>query len=165
MTEAPALEVRELRTVFPTRGDLVRAVDGVSFSLARGERVAIVGESGSGKSVTALSIMRLVRPPGLIESGDVLVRGRSLLGLDEREQQRVRGVEVAMIFQDPLTSLNPVHTVGTQLVEAIRLHRASQRRTSDSEAGRPPRVRAHLDAARRGWTTTRTSSRAGCASA
>jgi oligopeptide/dipeptide ABC transporter ATP-binding protein len=123
VSESPALEVRDLRTVFHTRGGVIRAVDGVSFSLARGDRLAIVGESGSGKSVTALSIMRLVRPPGRIAGGDVLVRGHSVLGLGDRALRALRGSELAMIFQDPFTSLNPVHTVGKQLVEAIRLHR------------------------------------------
>ncbi|HEY2937702.1 MAG TPA: ABC transporter ATP-binding protein, partial [Gaiellaceae bacterium] len=129
-----ALEVRELRTSFHTRRGIVRAVDGVSFSLERGERLAIVGESGSGKSVTALSIMRLVRPPGRIDSGDVLVQGRSVLALGERELQALRGSEVAMIFQDPLTSLNPVHTIGKQIVEAIRLHRDVSRAAARREA-------------------------------
>jgi len=129
-----ALEVRELRTSFQTRRGIVRAVDGVSFALERGERLAVVGESGSGKSVTALSIMRLVRPPGRIESGDVLVNGRSVLALGERELQAMRGAEAAMIFQDPLTSLNPVHTIGKQIVEAIRLHRDVSRAAARREA-------------------------------
>jgi oligopeptide/dipeptide ABC transporter ATP-binding protein len=129
-----ALEVRELRTSFHTRHGIVRAVDGVSFSLERGERLAVVGESGSGKSVTALSIMRLVRPPGRIESGDVLVNGRSVLALGERELQAMRGAEAAMIFQDPLTSLNPVHTIGKQIVEAVRLHRDVSRAAARREA-------------------------------
>jgi oligopeptide/dipeptide ABC transporter ATP-binding protein len=129
-----ALEVRELRTSFHTRRGIVRAVDGVSFSLERGQRLAVVGESGSGKSVTALSIMRLVRPPGRIESGDVLVNGRSVLALGERELQAMRGAEAAMIFQDPLTSLNPVHTIGKQIVEAIRLHRDVSRAAARREA-------------------------------
>jgi oligopeptide/dipeptide ABC transporter ATP-binding protein len=129
-----ALAVRELRTSFHTRRGIVRAVDGVSFSLERGERLAIVGESGSGKSVTALSIMRLVRPPGRIDSGDVLVQGRSVLALGERELQALRGSEVAMIFQDPLTSLNPEHTIGKQIVEAIRLHRDVSRAAARREA-------------------------------
>jgi oligopeptide/dipeptide ABC transporter ATP-binding protein len=129
-----ALEVRELRTSFHTRRGIVRAVDGVSFSLERGERLAVVGESGSGKSVTALSIMRLVRPPGRIESGDILVNGRSVLALGERELQAMRGAEAAMIFQDPLTSLNPVHTIGKQIVEAIRLHRDVSRAAARREA-------------------------------
>jgi oligopeptide/dipeptide ABC transporter ATP-binding protein len=116
------LEVSGLRTCFQTRRGVVRAVDGVSFSLARGERLAIVGESGSGKSVTALSIMRLMRPPGRIESGEILVNGRSVLRMTDRELQAMRGSEVAMILQDPMSSLNPVHTVGKQIVETIQLH-------------------------------------------
>jgi oligopeptide/dipeptide ABC transporter ATP-binding protein len=131
---ALALEVRDLHTSFHTRRGIVRAVDGVSFELTRGERLAIVGESGSGKTVTALSIMRLVRPPGRIESGDIVVNGRSVLALAERELQAMRGAEVAMIFQDPMTSLNPVHTLGKQIVEAIRLHRPVGKNAGRREA-------------------------------
>jgi oligopeptide/dipeptide ABC transporter ATP-binding protein len=123
-----ALEVRNLRTSFFTRHGILRAVDHVSFTLKPRERLAIVGESGSGKSVTALSIMRLVRPPGRIESGEILVNGRSVLAMSERELQAMRGSEVAMIFQDPMTSLNPVHTVGNQIAEAIHLHQDISKR-------------------------------------
>ncbi len=119
------LEVRDLRTEFRSGGSVFAAVDGVSFSLAPGETLGIVGESGCGKSVTSLSIMRLVpNPPGRIAGGEIRLEGRNLLDLPESEMRSVRGDAVSMIFQEPMTSLNPVQTVGEQIVEAIRLHRA-----------------------------------------
>ena len=123
MNEAPILEVSGLRTLFFTRQGLVRAVDDLSFHVNRGEVLAIVGESGCGKSITALSIMRLVpTPPGRIESGTVKLEGRDLLALDEEEMRAVRGNDISMIFQEPMTSLNPVLTIGDQIAEAVRLH-------------------------------------------
>jgi len=120
----PLLEVRDLRTCFWTEDGVVRAVDGVSFSIAPGERFGIVGESGSGKSVTAASILRLVDPPvGEILSGEIVYRGRDLLRLPDDQMRHVRGGEIAMVFQDPLTALDPVFTIGEQLIETIRLHR------------------------------------------
>ena len=117
------LEVRDLRTHFFTREGVVRAVDGVSFSVERGRTLGIVGESGCGKSVTALSIMGLIpKPPARIVGGEVLFGGRDLTTLSERELSDVRGDEIAMVFQDPMTSLNPTLTIGTQLVETIRRH-------------------------------------------
>ena len=121
---APLLTVRGLRTYFLAGDAVVPAVDDVSFSLRPGERLGVVGESGSGKSVTALSVMRLIDPPaGRIVSGEIVYDGRDLLTLDEREMESIRGGEIAMVFQDPMTSLNPVFTVGGQLIETIRLHR------------------------------------------
>jgi peptide/nickel transport system ATP-binding protein/oligopeptide transport system ATP-binding protein len=117
------LEVSNLRTHFPTRRGLVRAVDGVSFHLDRGELLGLVGESGCGKSITALSVMRLVAPPGKIVEGEVLFDGKDLLKLSDAEMRQMRGDDIAMIFQDPMTSLNPVFTVGEQIAEALRLHR------------------------------------------
>lgn len=122
------LEVRNLQTYFPTRAGLVRAVDGVSFHIDHGEVFGLVGESGCGKSVTSLSIMRLVARPGEIVAGRVLFNGRDLLKITEEEMRSARGNEIAMIFQDPMTSLNPVHTVGEQIAEAIRLHRHLNRK-------------------------------------
>ncbi|MCS7207386.1 MAG: ABC transporter ATP-binding protein [Dehalococcoidia bacterium] len=117
------LRVRDLRTYFYTRWGVVKAVDGVSFDLHRGETLGIVGESGSGKSVTVLSIMRLVpSPPGRIVGGEVLLDGENLLTLPEREMQKVRGKRIALILQDPMTSLNPVLSIGDQVMEAIRIH-------------------------------------------
>jgi oligopeptide/dipeptide ABC transporter ATP-binding protein len=123
------LRVRDLVTSFRTDTGPLRAVDGVSFDVPEGKTVGVVGESGCGKSVTSLSILRLVpSPPGRIESGTIELRGRDLTKLTEREMQGVRGNEISMIFQEPMTSLNPVYTVGAQIVEAIRLHQKKSRR-------------------------------------
>ncbi|HIC68417.1 MAG TPA: ABC transporter ATP-binding protein, partial [Candidatus Latescibacteria bacterium] len=112
----PLLQVRDLVTVFDTEDGVVHAVDGVSFEVEAGSTLGIVGESGCGKSVSAMSIMRLVpSPPGRIESGSVLWKGRDLLTVDPRELPEIRGREIAMIFQDPMTSLNPVFTIRKQL--------------------------------------------------
>ena len=116
------LEVNNLRTHFPTRAGLVRAVDGVSFYLDRGELLGLVGESGCGKSMTALSVMRLIAG-GKIVGGEILFDGKDLLKFSDSEMRQMRGDDIAMIFQDPMTSLNPVYTVGEQIAEALRLHR------------------------------------------
>jgi oligopeptide transport system ATP-binding protein len=117
------LEVKDLTTRFYTEGGVVHAVDGISYTLNEGDTLGVVGESGCGKSVHALSIMRLIpTPPGKIENGEVIFRGRNLLDLSEDDMRRVRGAEIAMIFQDPMTSLNPVKTVGFQIMEALALH-------------------------------------------
>ena len=117
------LEVKDLKTQFRTRWGTVKAVDGISFTLHRGETLGIVGESGSGKSVTMLSLMRLIQtPPGRIVDGQIILDGEDLLGLSDREMQKVRGDKIAMILQDPMTSLNPVFTIGNQVGEAIGLH-------------------------------------------
>ncbi len=119
----PVLEVRDLRTYFHTEEGVARAVDGVSFAVGRSQTLGLVGESGCGKSVSAFSIMRLVPdPPGRIEGGQILLKGRDLLALDEEEMRRVRGDDIAMIFQEPMTSLNPVLTCGFQIAEAVVLH-------------------------------------------
>ena len=128
------LEVKNLRTHFATRGGLVRAVDGVSFYLDRGELLGLVGESGCGKSMTALSIMRLIAPPGKVVGGEIVFDGRNLLTLSNREMRDVRGNDIAMIFQDPMTSLNPVFTVGEQIAEALRLHRRLSRKAAQKAA-------------------------------
>jgi oligopeptide/dipeptide ABC transporter ATP-binding protein len=119
----PLLSVSALTTTYPTPRGEFRAVDSVSFDIQAGERVAIVGESGSGKSQTALSILGLVQRPGRVIAGTARLRGRNLLELSKRELSRIRGNEIAMIFQDPMTSWNPVLRVGTQVEEAILLHR------------------------------------------
>jgi oligopeptide/dipeptide ABC transporter ATP-binding protein len=128
------LEVKNLQTYFPTREGLVRAVDGVSFHLDRGELLGLVGESGCGKSMTALSIMRLISPPGKIVDAEILFEGRDLLRLSNAEMRAVRGNDIAMIFQDPMTSLNPVFTVGEQIAEALRLHRGLSRKAARASA-------------------------------
>ena len=128
------LEVRNLKTFFATARGEVRSVDDVSFTLERGETLSLVGESGSGKSVTALSILRLVAPPGRVVGGEVLFDGRDLLKLSNPEMRAMRGDDIAMIFQDPMTSLNPVYTVGEQIAEAIRLHRRVPKREAWNQA-------------------------------
>jgi len=117
------LEVRGLKTYFHTEEGIVRSVDGVSFSVKRGKTLGIVGESGCGKSVTSLSVMGLVKcPPGRIESGEILLDGEDLLKKNDEEMRLIRGKRIAMIFQEPMTSLNPVFTVGQQITEALRIH-------------------------------------------
>jgi peptide/nickel transport system ATP-binding protein len=123
------LDVKNLKTVFFTNSGLFKAVDDISFTVRRGETLAIVGESGCGKSVTALSLMRLVPdPPGRIVGGSVTLEGTDLLTLDEAEMRAIRGDRISMIFQEPMTSLNPVMRIGDQIVEAVRLHRATSTR-------------------------------------
>jgi len=128
---APLLEVEDLRTYFFTRDGVVRAVDGVSLHVAEGETLAIVGESGCGKSVTSLSILRLIQtPPGRIVSGSVRFQGVDLLGLDDAAMRRIRGNDISMIFQEPMTSLNPVLTIGRQIGETLMLHQKLDRAAS-----------------------------------
>jgi oligopeptide/dipeptide ABC transporter ATP-binding protein len=123
------LEVTDLKTYFDTDEGVVKAVDGVSFHLDKGETLAVVGESGSGKSVTSLSVMRLIpTPPGRIASGQMLFEGQDLARKSERDMRRIRGNEISMIFQEPMTSLNPVYTVGDQIAEAIVLHQGKSYR-------------------------------------
>ncbi len=120
---ATLLEVKDLRTEFHTQDGVVHAVNGVSFSVDEGETLGLVGESGCGKSVSVLSVMRLIPvPPGKIVEGEVLFQGRDLLKVDDEEIRSVRGNKIAMVFQDPMTSLNPVLTIGTQIEEALELH-------------------------------------------
>jgi peptide/nickel transport system ATP-binding protein len=117
------LDVRNLRTHFTTSGAVIRAVDGVSWDVHEGETVALVGESGCGKSVSALSVMRLVaQPAGRIVGGEILFKGRDLLTLSEEEMRHVRGRDIGMIFQEPMTSLNPVLSIGRQLTEPLEIH-------------------------------------------
>ena len=131
----PILDIADLRTWFFTRDGVVRAVDGVSFHVIPGETLAIVGESGCGKSVTALSILRLIpSPPGRIVSGAIRFAGRDLLGLSEAEMRDVRGNEISMIFQEPMTSLNPVLTIGHQIAETLTLHQGLDRRAALAKA-------------------------------
>jgi peptide/nickel transport system ATP-binding protein len=123
----PLLEVRDLHTHFETPEGSGRAVDGVSFTVESGRTLGLLGESGCGKSVTALSILRLVSPPGRIVSGQILYRGDDLMLRSERAMREIRGGEIAMIFQEPMTSLNPVFTIGNQIAEAVRLHQQLDR--------------------------------------
>ncbi len=122
MSETPLLDVQHLTVQFTGERSSVTAVDDVSFHVAAGETLGVVGESGSGKSVTAFSILRLVQPPGRITSGRVLFEGRDLLALPEREMRAVRGARISLIFQEPMTALNPVMRVGDQIAEALTVH-------------------------------------------
>ena len=130
----PVLEVRNLRTWFHTRHGVARAVDGIALSVAQGEVLCIVGESGCGKSVTALSAMRLVPPPGRVESGEVLFEGRNLLELPPGEMAALRGARMSMIFQDPTSALNPVAQVGRQISEVYEIHRNTKRQAGFAKA-------------------------------
>ncbi len=132
---APLLEIDNLHTFFYTDTGVARAVDGVSLHVDAGETVGIVGESGCGKSVTALSILRLIRPPGRIETGSAIrFEGTDLLTLGERDIQRVRGNRIAMVFQEPMTALNPVFTVGNQIAEVARIHAGMSKREAMEKA-------------------------------
>jgi oligopeptide/dipeptide ABC transporter ATP-binding protein len=132
---APLLEVRNLRTEFRTGAGIVRAVNGISYRVERGETVAIVGESGSGKSVSALSILRLIPdPPGRIVAGEVLFEGRDLLTLPEEAMREIRGGDIGMVFQEPMTSLNPVLTIGRQITETLEQHRGMDRSAAQKRA-------------------------------
>lgn len=129
------LEVNDLKTYFYTADGIIPAVDGVSFKIDRGETLGIVGESGSGKSVTARSIMRLVpNPPGKIINGSILFKGENILAKKEKQMRMIRGNKIAMIFQDPMTSLNPLFTVGNQIVEAIIIHQHVSKREAIERA-------------------------------
>ena len=129
------LKVDDLRTYFTTRWGTVKAVDGISFDLRRGETLGIVGESGSGKSVTMLSLMRLIpMPPGRIVSGSIVLDGEDLLQMSESEMNKIRGSKIALIIQDPMTSLNPVFTIGNQVSEAIKIHQDIPKRSVMEQA-------------------------------
>ena len=158
------LEVKGLKVRFATEDGTVHAVDGVDFELDRGKVLGIVGESGSGKSVTAMTLLGLTRDKNRCFEGEVDYQGENLLDLPESQLREVRGEQIAMIFQDPMTSLNPVYTVGDQIIEAIVIHediggrtRRAERSSCCARSGSRTRSRAS--------TTTRTSSRAACDSA
>jgi oligopeptide/dipeptide ABC transporter ATP-binding protein len=130
----PLLRVERLTTGFDAAGGFVPAVIDVSFHLDKGETLCLVGESGSGKSLTAFSLIDLVPPPGRIERGRIVFKGRDLLGLSQREMQRIRGAEIALVFQEPMTALNPVFTIGSQIEETLRVHDRATRRTARAKA-------------------------------
>ena len=162
------LKIDELHTYFGTRR-IARAVDGVSFTMRRGETLALVGESGSGKSVTSLSVMRLLAHPGRIVGGRILFRDRNdevvdITAISERRMRSIRGREISMVFQEPMTSLNPLLTVGDQISEMILLHS----HTSHAEARQRAREmleRVEIRLPPAGWTTIRTRCQAACVSA
>ena len=160
------LEVEDLHVHFVTTRGVVRAVEGISYKVRPGETVALVGESGCGKSVSSLAIMRLLaQPAGRIVAGRILFQGANLLELTEDEMREIRGRDIAMIFQEPMTSLNPVLTIGFQIMEPLLIHlgmtmdAGARARDRAPEDGRHPRRRSA------GSTSIRTSSRAACASA
>src|SRR6476659_2773167 len=125
----PLLSVEDLRTYFHTGSAVAKSVDGVSFTVAPGETLGIVGESGCGKSVTALSILRLIQPPGRIESGSrIMFEGKDLVTLDDAGMRNIRGNRISMIFQEPMSALNPVFTVGDQVAEVARVHAKGSRK-------------------------------------
>ena len=128
------LDVRDLVVTFETDEGVVRAVDGVSFTVPSGSTLGVVGESGCGKSVTALSVLRLIQPPGKIVSGQILFEGRDLLTLPEPQMRELRGAKISMIFQEPMTSLNPVYTVGDQIMESLLLHQNASRKSARARA-------------------------------
>ena len=147
----PLLEIQNLATVFPTESGLAKAVDDVSIKIDRGRVLGIVGESGCGKSITSLSILRLIPPPGRIASGKILLDGQNLIDLKESQMQGIRGNKIALIPQDPMTSLNPVYTIGDQIIEAIELHQnvtrqeARKRAIEVLERVRIPEATARVD--------------------
>ena len=150
MSAAALLEVRDLSVEFGTDDGTVRAVDGVGLAVEAGRTLAVVGESGSGKSVTALSILRLIpSPPGRIAGGRIVFRGRDLLGLSAAQMRAVRGNDIAMVFQDPMTALNPVLTIGVQIMEPLRLHQGLGRAAARGRAGELLREVGVGDAERR----------------
>ena len=134
---SPLLSISDLHTEFRTGAGLVRAVDGISYTVEQGETVAIVGESGSGKSASALSILRLIPdPPGRITHGEILFAGRDLMRLSDEEMRQVRGGDIGMVFQEPMTSLNPVLTIGRQITEMLEQHRKADRAARGKRATR-----------------------------
>lgn len=128
------LEVKDLTVSFPAGGSFAQAVKNVSFTISAGETVGLVGESGSGKSVTSLSILKLITKPGRVDSGEVLFKGQNLMALSERQLRSIRGNRVSMIFQEPMTSLNPVYTIGNQISEVLLVHTDISRRDSRNKA-------------------------------
>lgn len=133
--DAPVLEIRDLKTYFDTSAGTVRSVDGVSYSVRAGETLGVVGESGCGKSVTALSVLRLLpSPPARFAGGQILLKGHDLLKLTEREMREIRGNRISMIFQEPMTSLNPVLSIGRQIAEAVQLHQKANRAAAMTRA-------------------------------
>jgi oligopeptide/dipeptide ABC transporter ATP-binding protein len=130
----PLLEVKDLKVQFRTEDGVVNAVDGVSFSLTQGEVLGIVGESGSGKSVTMMSVLRLINDPNMRAEGEVLYKGRDVMKLNKHQMQEIRGAEISMIFQDPMTSMNPVYKVGDQIAETILVHQEIDKKAAHRRA-------------------------------
>ena len=160
------LEIKGLKTHFKTDDGWLHAVDGVDIAIDAGETVGVVGESGCGKSVTAMTVLKLIdMPPGRIVAGQVLWQGRDLVPLPPDGDEKIRAKEIAIIFQEPMTSLNPVYTVGEQIAESMRLHEGLSRKDAMDRAVEMLRAGAASPRPSAACTTTRTSSRAACASA
>lgn len=163
MSEQPLLQVHNLKTYFYTEDGVMPSVDGVDFDLHEGETLAIVGESGCGKSVTSLSIMGLVQcPPGKIEAGKILYHGKDLLKISKKEMRSIRGNEISMIFQEPMTSLNPVFTVGRQIMESFIIHQKLNKKEARTKAIEMIRMVGIPDPEKL-WTNTRMNFPAVCA--
>ncbi|MGH2386368.1 MAG: ABC transporter ATP-binding protein, partial [Candidatus Limnocylindria bacterium] len=145
----PLLEIKGLRTQFFTQDGVVKAVDDVTFEIGHGQTLGVVGESGCGKSITSLSVMRLIDRPGKIVAGEILLNGDNLLAMNENAMRDVRGDQVSMIFQEPMTSLNPVYTCGDQIAEAVQQHTAVSRREAWDRAVEMLRIVGIPDAKRR----------------
>ena len=160
----PLLSVEDLRVEFWTSRGIVYAVNGISFDVAAGETLGIVGESGCGKSVTSLALLGILSRAGKVTAGTALFEDRDLLKLDDEQLRKIRGREIAMIFQDPMSSLNPVLTVGRQIREALETHFEMERRPADLRATELLEQVGHPERDGSGSRTTRTSSREGCAS-
>ena len=164
MTE-PVLSVRDLRVEFVTRRGILKAIDGISFDIAKGEVLGVVGESGAGKSVTGSAVIGLIDPPGRIAGGEIRLSGTRIDNLPPEEMRKVRGKRIGMIFQDPLTSLNPLYRVSEQLIETIRTHTESFRLGRPASAPSNFWPRSAFRRRRGASTAIRTSSPAACASA
>ncbi len=163
---SPLLKVEDLHVDFLTSRGVVRAVEGLSFHVDRGEVVAIVGESGSGKSVSALSIMRLLpRHTGRVPKGRITFDGRHLLELDDEQMREIRGRDISMIFQEPMTSLNPILTIGLQIIEPLHIHLKMNSRTGARPRGRAVEARRHPRSPSGGSINIRTNSPAACVNA
>ena len=146
----PILEVKDLRVEYTSGKDIVQAVNGISFTLEKGELLGLVGETGAGKTTTALSIMRLIpSPPGRIVSSEIIYKGENLMKKSERDMRKIRGHEISMIFQDPMTALNPMHTVGEQIAEVIKLHQNVSKKEALEKACQMMEV-VGIDGARHG---------------
>ncbi len=159
------ISIKNLKTNFYTYAGVVKALDGISLDIYKGETLGLVGETGCGKSVTALSIIRLIQwPPGRIDEGSIIFEGKDLLKLPNKEMREIRGNKISMIFQEPMTSFNPVYTIGDQIIEVLRLHQKMDKKTGRKR--RPSRCSSsRASQRRREWrTATRTSYRAECCS-
>ena len=161
----PVLSVRNLKVEFPTRRGVLTAIDDISFDIAPGEVLGVVGESGAGKSITGTAVIGLIEPPGRIAGGEVLLKGQRIDNLPPEQMRKIRGKRIGMVFQDPLTSLNPLYRIGEQLIETIPTHTTLSNPQARAEGALAARTRSASRRPTRASTTIRTSSPAACASA